>query len=63
VVRLQSSGDPYAIYRDVDGGDKGGSANHDHLRASSVRNNNSDTIDDNLQQKLHLDTPPEDFIL
>lgn len=50
VVDLETRWDPDIEDTDVDCGDENGSGNHDVPRALSIRHNDTDTVDDDLQQ-------------
>jgi hypothetical protein len=44
---------------DVDNSDENCSANHDPSRTPSIRHDDTDTVNDDLQKQLNLNTPPE----
>jgi hypothetical protein len=44
---------------DVDNCDKNRSTDHDQSRTPPVRDDDTDSVDDDLQEELNLDTPPE----
>jgi hypothetical protein len=56
---LQSSRNPDVEHADVDGSHEYRRSNHDPPRQLAIRHNDADTVDDDLQQQLDLDTPPE----
>jgi hypothetical protein len=59
VIDLQTSRNPNVVYTDVDCSDENGRANHNLSRELAVRHNDTDTVDDNLEEELDLNTPPE----
>lgn len=61
VANLQTSGDPDVEDADVDGRNEYCRADHDVERAPTVGNDDTDTINDDLEKQLYLDTPPKHF--
>jgi hypothetical protein len=61
LTSLQSRRYPDVEYADVDNSDDYGSADHYLFRSTTVRNDDSDAVDDNLQKKLNLDAPKEHY--
>ena len=59
MVDLQTSRNPNVEHADVDCSDEYGREDHDLSREFAVRNNDTDTVDDDLKEELDLDTPPE----
>jgi hypothetical protein len=57
---LQARWYPNVKDADIDRGDENRSGNHDRPRSSAIRYNDTDTVDDDLQQKLNLNTPKEE---
>jgi hypothetical protein len=60
VAGLKTRRNPNVEDTDVDCGDENGSGNHNLSRVLAIRHNDTDTVDDDLQQQLDLDTPPEE---
>jgi hypothetical protein len=60
VVDLEARWDPDVEDTNVDRSNENGSGYHDLPRAPAVRHNDTDTIDDDLQQQLNLYAPPEE---
>ena len=59
VIDLQTCRDPDIEDTDVDHRNKNGSGDHDMSRTFTVWDNDTDTVDNDLEQQLNLDTPPE----
>lgn len=60
VADLETRWYPDGEDTEVDSSNEHGSGNHDLPRAPAVGDNDTDTVDDDLQQQLNLDTPPEE---
>jgi hypothetical protein len=58
---LQARGNPDEEDADVDGSDEDGGRDHDVARASAVGYDDADAVDDDLEEELDLDAPPEDY--
>ena len=56
---LQAGRYPNGEHTDIDCCDERGRPNHYHSSTLSVGNDDANTVDNDLQQQLDLDTPPE----
>lgn len=59
MINLQAGRYPDVEYTDVNCRDERGRRNHDHSSTFSIRHDDANTVNDDLQQELDLDTPPE----
>jgi hypothetical protein len=59
VAGLQAGGYPDIKNANIDRSDNDCGPDHNPFRAPAVWDNDSDAVDDYLQEQLYLDTPPE----
>jgi hypothetical protein len=59
VAYLQAGRDPNVEDADVDCCDEDGGGDHDIAGAFAIWNDNADSVDDDLEEQLDLNTPPE----
>ena len=60
MIDLQAGRYPNVEHTDVDCCDERGRRNHNHSSTSPIRYDDANTVNDDLQQELDLDTPPEE---
>lgn len=61
MIYLQPRRYPDIENADVDRSNKDSGPDHDPFRVSSIRHDDPNTIDDDLQKELDLNTPTEDY--
>jgi len=59
VVDLQAGGYPYIEDTYINPSNDGCCPDHDHLRTSTIWDDDSDAVDNDLQKQLYLYAPPK----
>jgi hypothetical protein len=59
MIDLQAGRYPYIEDTKINHSNDDCSPYHDHLRTSTIGDDDSDPVDDNLQKQLHLYAPPK----